>query len=143
MDVERKEKEFPMEELLELISDYYPKYDSLCYMALMGIYARTKDSDTIAFTGFDWENKEHKFLFYIAMNFPSTLGEKQIAIDAGWLVRRRLSRLARRKVLFTSRDNTSAINVGEFLKLLRPQAEEFFPNEGFDFGDIYEAYYAE
>lgn len=132
-----------MEELLELISDYYPKYDSLCYAVLMGIYAKTKDSDTIAFTEFDWGNKEHKFLFYIAMNFPSTLGEKRIAVDAKWLVRRRLSQLARRKVLFTSRNNTSAINVGEFLNLLRPLAEEYFPHEGFSFGDIYEAYYSE
>lgn len=132
-----------MEDLLNKVTDYYVKYDSLCYTALMGLYSRAKDGDTIAFEGFDAENKEHMFLFHIAMNFPSTLGEKDIAVDAGWLVRRRLSRLARRKVLFTSRDNTSVINVGEFLNLLRPQAEELFPGEDFSFGDIYEAYYAE
>ena len=132
-----------MEDLLDKVTDYYVKYDSLCYTALMGLYSRAKDSDAIAFEGFDAENKEHMFLFHIAMNFPSTLGEKDIAVDAGWFVRRRLTKLARRKVLFTSRANTSVINVEEYLNLLRPQAEELFPGEDFNFGDIYEAYYAE
>lgn len=126
---------------LDLLNDRYVKYDHICQAALLGLYVRTKDTKNISFTGFDWNNDEHKFLFFIALNFPSTLGEKEIAVDASWFVRRKITRKARCKVLFTSRKDTPAVNVPEFLELLRPVAKEVFPNEQFSFGDIYEVYY--
>ena len=126
---------------LELLESYYVAYDHICYTALMGLYSRTKEIDTISFTGFDWNNKENRFLLYIALNFPSTLGEKQIAVDASWFVRRKITQKTRRKVLFTSRESTSVINVPEFLELLRPSALKIFEGESFSFGDIYEVYY--
>jgi hypothetical protein len=126
---------------LELLDSYYVAYDHICYTALMGLYSRTKETDTILFAGFDWNNKEHRFLLHIALNFPSTLGEKQIAVDASWFVRRKIMRKTQRKVLFTPHGSTSVINVPEFLELLRPSAQKLFDGESFSFGDIYEVYY--
>ena len=124
-------------------NDLQVKYDSLCYATFLNIRHLTKDESRIVLKNVDWKNMEHRFIIHIINACYSLLGEKDVAIDVGPLVRKSISRVCRsfgkvKKILPT---DEKFVDVPELLEYMRGTACELCGTE-FTFGDIYKEYYS-
>lgn len=124
-------------------NDLQVKYDSICYITFANIRTLTKEAKRICLKGFDWKNKEHKFVVHVINACSGILGNKEVAMDVGPLTRNTIAReciaLGRIRKILPS--ETIFVNVPELLDMMREYACELCGAE-FNFGIIYDEYYS-
>lgn len=143
------------QENLEICEELETKYTKICGAAMTNVYSMTKlscvkvatgQSATIPLCNFNPNNAEHLFVLSVACALGGALG-LQVAVDLNpirlWKINRKRvkgSRLLRTK----KEDKERALDPDHLLSFMRPWAAEFcgIPEEQFDFGKIYQAFYA-
>jgi hypothetical protein len=123
-------------------TDKLRKYDEICGAAFVNLFTLSKDSDTIAFRGFNPKNKEHLFVLGVARGLAGSLGKK-VALDVNkfqlWKLNRGIDKDCR-LILIDGKEAIYSIDPEELLAFMRPKAVEAC-GEDFTFADIYNAYY--
>lgn len=123
------------------------KYDSICYQALCLAYAQCHklEADVVPIKDFNPKNKEHLFIYHIA-RATSGVAERQVAVKGHpfWCRKenKKIQVEGSKLVKYKEAYDEYAISPDTLLAALRPTAAEYF-GEGFDFGEIYDAYYNE
>jgi hypothetical protein len=123
-------------------ADKFRKYDEICGAALVNLFTLSKNSDTIAFRGFNPKNKEHLFVLGVARGLAGSLGKK-VALDVNkfqlWKLNRGIDKDCR-LILVDGKEAIYSINPEELLTFMRPGAVSAC-GENFTFADIYNEYY--
>ena len=123
-------------------ADKFRKYDEICGAALVNLFTLSKDSDTIAFRGFDPKNEEHLFVLGVARGLAGSLGKK-VALDVSkfrlWKLNRGIDKDCR-IILVDGKEAIYSIDPEELLTFMRPGAVNACGKE-FTFADIYDEYY--
>lgn len=123
-------------------TDKLRKYDEICGAAFVNLFTLSKDSDTIAFRGFNPKNKEHLFVLGVAKGLAGSLGKK-VALDVSkfqlWKLNRGIDKDCR-LILVDGKEAIYSIEPEELLAFMRPKAVEAC-GENFTFADIYNQYY--
>lgn len=123
-------------------ADKLRKYDEICGAAFVNLFTLSKDSDTIAFRGFNPKNKEHLFILGVARGLAGSFGKK-VALDVNkfqlWKLNRGIDKDCR-LILIDEKEAIYSIDPEELLAFMRPKAVEAC-GEDFTFADIYNAYY--
>lgn len=123
-------------------TDKLRKYDEICGAAFVNLFTLSKDSDTIAFRGFNPKNKEHLFVLGVAKGLAGSLGKK-VALDVSkfqlWKLNRGIDKDCR-LILVDGKEAIYSIDPEELLAFMRPKAVEAC-GENFTFADIYNQYY--
>ena len=118
------------------------KYDEICGAVFVNLFTLSKDSDTIAFRGFNPKNKEHLFVLGVAKGLAGSLGKK-VALDVSkfqlWKLNRGIDKDCR-LILVDGKEAIYSIDPEELLAFMRPKAVEAC-GENFTFADIYNQYY--
>ena len=127
----------------EYIRERERKYDEIVGVAYVNIFTLSKNSDIVAIKPFDPKNKEHLFVLNVAKGVGSVM-QKSVAIDASkftiWRLNRGLTKKSRYEKLTIKEGEF--INPDELLDFMRDWAKEFVSEENFNFGQIYDAFYA-
>jgi hypothetical protein len=124
-------------------NDLHIIYDSLCYATFANIRHLTKDSKRIVLRNFNWEDEDHKFIIAIINACYSLFEEKEVAIDANFLVRKTIEKQFKSigKIRRAKKSDNIFIDVEELLEYMYPTAIELC-GLVFTFSDIYKEYYA-
>lgn len=123
-------------------TDKFRKYDEICGATLVNLFTLSKDSDTIAFRGFNPKNEEHLFVLGVARGLAGSLGKK-VALDVNKFQLWKLNRGIDKDCRLISVDRKEAIysiDPEELLTFMRPGAVKAC-GEDFTFADIYNEYY--
>lgn len=125
-------------------NDVFVNYDALCYATFVNIKTMTSRADKIAFVAFDAKDKEHLFVLSVTMACWNILGEKPVTIDENLYYRRKLNKKYKDigTIGKTEEDETITVNIVELLAFMRDAANRMC-GDGFNFGEIYDAYYAD
>jgi hypothetical protein len=118
------------------------KYDEICGAAFVNLFTLSKDSNTIAFRGFNPKNEEHLFVLGVAKGLAGSLGKK-VALDVNKFQLWKLNRGIDKDCRLISVDGKEAIYSicpDELLAFMRPKAVKAC-GEDFTFADIYNEYY--
>lgn len=126
------------------MEDLHTYYDSICCTTYLNIKEKTKGADRMVFRNLDYSNKEHKFVIAMAMACWGILGERDVAVDCGFIDRWAVAQKYKKtcKVGPAKKDETIFVDVPDLLELMRGYACELCGPE-FRFGDIYDEYYGE
>ena len=125
------------------MEDLEMKYDSVCYAIFNALRNLSQGADSINLKDFDYKNKEHLFVIALAAACAGALEKKTLAIDGPMGARRRLAAKYKKSIIIVkNKGEGKQINVPEILEGLREWAVALC-GDGFTFGDIYRAYYAE
>ena len=123
-------------------ADKLRKYDEICGAAFVNLFTLSKDSDTIAFRGFNPKNKEHLFVLGVAKGLAGSLGKK-VALDVSkfqlWKLNRGIDKDCR-LISVNGKETIYSVDPEELLAFMRPKAVEAC-GENFTFADIYNQYY--
>ena len=123
-------------------TDKLRKYDEICGAALVNLFTLSKDSDTIAFRGFNPKNEEHLFVLGVAKGLAGSLGKK-VALDVSkfqlWRLNRGIDKDCR-LILVDGKEAIYSIDPEELLVFMRPGAVSACGKD-FTFADIYNEYY--
>jgi hypothetical protein len=123
-------------------ADKLRKYDEICGAAFVNLFTLSKDSDTIAFRGFNPKNKEHLFVLGVAKGLAGSSGKK-VALDVNkfqlWKLNRGIDKDCR-LVSVDGKEAIYSIDPDDLLSFMRPKAVEACGND-FTFADIYNEYY--
>ena len=118
------------------------KYDEICGAAFVNLFTLSKDSNTIAFRGFNPKNEEHLFVLGVAKGLAGSLGKK-VALDVNkfqlWKLNRGIDKDCR-LVSVDGKEAIYSIDPDELLAFMRPKAVEACGKD-FTFADIYNEYY--
>lgn len=127
----------------EYIRERERKYDEIAGVAYVNIFTLSKNSDVVAIKPFDPKNKEHLFVLNVAKGVGSVM-QKSVAVDASkftiWRLNRGLTEKSRYEKLTVKEGEV--VNPNELLDFMRDWAKEFIGEENFNFGQIYDAFYA-
>lgn len=119
-------------------------YDEIVGVAFVNIFGMTKLCDTIAISPFDPKNKGHLFVLNVAKGVGGVT-HKSVAVDTSkfrlWLLNRGLDADCRFQRI-TEDQKEGAINPNELLYFMRKWASDLAEVENFDFGLIYDEFYA-
>lgn len=120
------------------------KFDEIAAAAYVNIFTLTKEADVIAIAPFDPRNKEHLFVLGVAKGV-SGVTQKPVAIDTNrfqlWRINRGLAKECRYEKT-TDKDLIHAVDPNSLLSFMREWASELMEEENFNFGQIYQAFYA-
>lgn len=120
------------------------KFDEIAAAAYVNIFTLTKEADVIAIAPFNSRNKEHLFVLGVAKGV-SGVTQKPVAIDTSkfqlWRLNRSLAKECHYEKI-TDKDLTYAIDPDQLLSFMREWASGLMEEENFDFGQIYQAFYA-
>lgn len=120
------------------------KFDEIAIAAYINIFSLTKEADVIAIAPFNPRNKEHLFVLGVAKGV-SGVTQKPIAIDTNrfqlWRINRGLAKECRYGKT-TDKDLTHAVDPNHLLNFMREWASKLMEEENFNFGQIYQAFYA-
>jgi hypothetical protein len=120
------------------------KFDEIAATAYVNIFTLTKEADVIAIAPFDPRNKEHLFVLGVAKGV-SGVTQKPVAIDTSrfqlWRINRGLAKEYRYEKT-TDKDLTHAVDPNRLLSFMREWASKLMEEENFNFGQIYQAFYA-
>jgi hypothetical protein len=123
-------------------TDKLRKYDEICGAAFVNLFTLSKDSDTIAFRGFNPKNKEHLFVLGVAKGLAGSLGKK-VALDVNkfqlWKLNRGIDKDCR-LISVNGKEAIYSIDPEELLAFMRPRAVSACGKD-FTFADIYNEYY--
>lgn len=124
--------------------DIRVNYDALCYAAFINIKTLTSGAKRIAFKNFDYKNDEHKFVLSVTTACWNLLGERNVAIDSGFIVRKKLGWKYRKlcKIEKTEKNEEIVVDIEELLEFMRGPACQMC-GLNFSFADIYNEYYNE
>lgn len=118
------------------------KYDEICGAAFVNLFTLSKDSNTIAFRGFNPKSEEHLFILGVAKGLAGSLGKK-VALDVNkfqlWKLNRGIDKDCR-LISVDGKEAIYSIYPEELLAFMRPKAVEAC-GEDFTFADIYNEYY--
>lgn len=121
--------------------DIRVNYDALCYATFINVKTLSSGIDRICLEGFDYKDKEHKFVLSVIIACWSILGERDVAVDCDFITRLRLNWQYRKVCRFRRlKKEKETINVRELLDYMRSAAKEALGDD-FSFGEIYDAYY--
>lgn len=134
-----------MKRTIVLTNDTQRKFDEICWATMANIITLSKNSDVVAIAPFDPKNREHMFVLHIAKAAAAVAG-KEVGLDVNrfqlWNLNRGLNK-DNRYTKLNGRDYTYAINPTMLLKDMRDWASELMTSKNFDFGRIYDAFYAQ
>ena len=118
------------------------KYDEICGAVFVNLFTLSKDSDTIAFRGFNPKNKEHLFVLGVAKGLAGSLGKK-VALDVNkfqlWKLNRGIDKDCR-LISVDGKEAIYSIDPEELLAFMRSGAVNACGKD-FTFADIYNEYY--
>lgn len=120
------------------------KFDEIAAATYVNIFTLTKKADVIAIAPFNPRNKEHLFVLGVAKGV-SGVTQKPVAVDTSkfqlWRLNRGLAKECHYEKM-TDKDLTYAVDPDQLLSFMREWASELMEEENFDFGQIYQAFYA-
>lgn len=120
------------------------KFDEIAAAAYVNIFTLTKKADVIAIAPFNPRNKEHLFVLGVAKGV-SGVTQKPVAIDTSkfqlWRLNRGLAKECHYEKM-ADKDLTYTVDPDELLNFMREWASGLMEEENFDFGQIYQAFYA-
>lgn len=123
-------------------ADKFRKYDEICGAALVNLFTLSKNSDTIAFRGFNPKNEEHLFVLGVAKGLAGSIGKK-VALDVNkfqlWKLNRGIDKDCR-LISVDGKEAIYSIDPEELLAFMRAGAVNACGKD-FTFADIYNAYY--
>lgn len=118
-------------------------YDELCNITYVNLYTLSKEKGRIILAPFEYDNKEHLFIAYIAKALGG-ISEKDVFLQTKRKYLRMINANIKKEYHFQLAKNTmpeDAINPQEVLDFMRPYASQIAHEDNFDFGKIYEAFY--
>jgi hypothetical protein len=119
-------------------------YDEICGIAYINVHTLSKDKDAVVISPFNPRNKEHLFVLNIAKGVAG-VNHKEIIVDTDrfhlWMLNRGLDKDCRYKKM-TDNQSTMAIDPDGVLGYMRHWAGSFTGEARFDFGQIYDEFYA-
>lgn len=120
------------------------KFDEIAAAAYVNIFTLTKKADVIAIAPFNPRNKEHLFVLGVAKGV-SGVTQKPVAVDTSkfqlWRLNRGLAKECHYEKM-ADKDLTYAVDPDQLLSFMREWASGLMEEENFDFGQIYQAFYA-
>jgi hypothetical protein len=128
-------------------TDLEMKYDSICYQAVCLAYGSCYKlaEEVVPIKDFDPSDKEHLFVYHIARAVSGISG-RQVAVQGNYFWCRRENKKIQvegsKLVKYKKEYDEFAIAPDTLITALQPLADEYF-GECFDFGNIYDAYYAD
>ena len=118
-------------------------YNELCGIAMYHLYVRSRQHDNICLLGFDCTNKEHLFLYHVALGLAGTMQSRVVCQTSFWDARKFNKNIKDKNFKMTRakrRDRAHGVKTKQLLEELRDAAKEKLVDE-FTFADIYECFY--
>ena len=120
-----------------MTDDIRLKYDAMCYATMLNVHTLSKNADRICFKNFNPTNEEHLCVLAVTAACSGILGDRDVHLDCGPFARRILARQYRGTCTIgkLTKDDNIVIDICELIEYMHPACD------GFDFADIYKAYY--